>query len=412
MPHERYDMAAVRSWERTASGGVRLSAALTRAGVLVYRDAAGREIRELRPESEVFAEPSLRSLRGAPVTDLHPSALVTPSTWRDLAVGHVGDDIAREGPLVVASVLVQDAGEIARIEAGERKEVSAGYVCEVEETPGMTEAGEPYDRVQRGIRYNHAALGPEGWGRAGAEVSLRLDAAVEVVREPLVARADSNATAGSSSAAQEQRMKKKLKVRGREIEIRADADDGMAEAQGAVVELEKKADADAAELGAVKAALMDALTKVASLEAKWAAASAANPAPPAVTEESIPEEVLDSALTKRAALIESARKVLGADADLKGKKPPEIKRAVVAKRMPNVKFDSLTADTVDGMFRALVESSGSAASEGARNDALAEAHAAAVRADEGKGNTAASEPKTLADRLVEKGRAPLSGKVS
>lgn len=407
MPHERYDMSAVRSWERTASGGVRLSAALTRSGVLVYRDAAGREIRECRPESEVFSSDSLRSMRGAPVTDLHPSALVTPSSWRDLAVGHVGDDVAREGLLFVSSLLVQDAGEIARIEAGERKEISAGYVCEVDEPPGTSPTGEPYDRVQREIRYNHVALGPEGWGRAGAEVSLRLDAAVEVVRGPLVARADSNATAGSSSAAQEQRMKKKLKVRGREIEIRADAADGMAEAQGAVAELEKKADADAAELGAVKAALMDALTKVASLEAKMAAASVATvPAAPAITEESIPEEVLDSALARRAVLVESARKVLGSDADLKGKKPLEIKRAVVAKRMPNVKFDSLSADTVDGMFRALVE-----ANESARNDALAAAHEAAVRADEGTGNTPAREAKSLVDRLVAKGRAPLSGKV-
>ncbi|MDP3278282.1 MAG: DUF2213 domain-containing protein [Deltaproteobacteria bacterium] len=175
-------MATVRSWERTPSGGVRLSAAITKAGVLTYRDTTGREWRELRPASEVFAEDSLRTLRGAPVTDLHPTKLVTPETWRELSVGHVGDDIAREDALVVASVLVQYAAEIARIEAGERKEISAGYVCEVDETPGITAEGERYDRVQRAIRYNHAALGPSGWGRAGADVSLRLDAAVEVVR--------------------------------------------------------------------------------------------------------------------------------------------------------------------------------------------------------------------------------------
>jgi hypothetical protein len=406
--HERYDMAAVRSWERTASGGVRLSAALTRTGILTYRDNTGREWREYRPSAEVFAEDSLRSLRGAPVTDLHPTTLVTPATWRDLAVGHVGDDVAREGELVVASVLVQDASEIARIEAGARKEVSAGYVCEVDDTPGVTPEGEAYDRVQRAVRYNHVALGPEGWGRAGAEVSLRLDAAVEVVRAPLVARVDDNATAGSSSAAQEQRMKKKLKIRGREIELRADADDGMAEAQGAVVELEKKADADAAELGAVKAALMDALTKVASLEAKMAAASAATPSAPAITEEAIPEEVLDSALVKRAALVESARKVLGADFDAKGKKPAEIKRAVIAKQMPNVKFDSLTADTVSGMFDAIVAVvPATSASTEQRNDALADAHAAAVKNDT---HNADGAPKSLADRIVEKGRAPISGK--
>lgn len=402
-------MAAVRSWERTASGGVRLSAALTRTGILTYRDSTGREWREYRPATEVFAEDSLRSLRGAPVTDLHPTTLVTPATWRDLAVGHVGDDVAREGELVVASVLVQDASEIARIEAGERKEVSAGYVCEVDDTPGVTPEGEAYDRVQRAVRYNHVALGPEGWGRAGAEVSLRLDAAVQVVRDGAVAaRADDNATAGSSSAAQEQLMKKKLKIRGREIEIRTDAEDGMTEAQSAVTELEKKADADATELAAVKAGLMDALQKVAAMEARMAADKAATPTTPAITEEAIPEEVLDSALVNRAALIESARKVLGADADLKGKKPAEIKRAVVSKSLPTVKLDSLTADTLNGMFDAIVSLPATSANTEHRNDALADAHAAAVKNDT---HNADGAPKSLADRIVEKGRAPISGKV-
>lgn len=401
-------MSSVRSWERTASGGVRVLASITKAGVLTYRDTAGKEWREWRPPEEVFSEDSLATLRGAPVTDLHPSSLVTPENWRDVTVGHVGDDVSRDGSLVAASVLVQDASEIARIESGQRKEVSAGYVCQIDDTPGVTPDGEAYDRVQRRIRYNHVALGPSGWGRAGADVSLRLDAAVEVVRDGAVAaRADDKATAGTSSAAEEtQRMKKKtLKVRGREIEIRADADDGMIEAQSAVTELETKANADAAELAAVKAALMDALQKVAAMEAKMAAAAAAS-SPPAVTEEMIPEEVLDSALAKRAALIESARKVLGTEADLKGKKPAEIKRAVIAKHVPSVKLDSLTADTINGMFDAIVAVvPAPSASAEKRNDALAAAHAAANNA------TATSAPKTLADRLVERGTQPLSGRI-
>lgn len=402
-------MSAVRSWERTASGGVRLSAAITKSGVLTYRDPSGNEWREWRPPEEVFAEESLATLRGAPVTDLHPSGLVTPATWRDVSVGHVGDDVARDGIYVAASVLVQDASEIARIEAGERREISAGYACKVDDTPGVTPEGEPYDRVQRRIRYNHAALGPEGWGRAGSDVSLRLDAAVEVVRDGAVAaRADNNATAGSSSAAQEQLMKKKLKIRGREIEIRTDADDGMAEAQGAVSELEKKADADANELAAVKAALMDALQKVAAMEAKMTAAAAATPAAPAITEEAIPEAVLDAAIEKRTALIESARKVLGADADLKGKKPSEIKRAAIAKQMPTVKLDSLTVDTINGMFEAIVTvAPATSASAEKRNDALAAANEAAVKSD----TTNASGQKSLAERLVEKSKQPLLGKV-
>ena len=33
-----------------------------------------------------------------------------------------------------------------------------------------------YDAIQRGIVYNHAALGPSGWGRQGATVALKFDA--------------------------------------------------------------------------------------------------------------------------------------------------------------------------------------------------------------------------------------------
>ncbi len=40
--------------------------------------------------------------------------------------------------------------------------------------PG-THRGERYDAVQTSIRYNHVALGPKDWGRAGSEASLRLD---------------------------------------------------------------------------------------------------------------------------------------------------------------------------------------------------------------------------------------------
>ena len=71
-------------------------ATVTRVGVLEYEDADGTRWGELRTEEEVFAAASLATLRGAPLTDLHPSRLVTPETWKRVAIGHVGDDVARE----------------------------------------------------------------------------------------------------------------------------------------------------------------------------------------------------------------------------------------------------------------------------------------------------------------------------
>lgn len=184
---QRTDFASARldAIQRTPQGGLRIAANLTREGVLTYSDGKGATWKEYRPEDEVFAADSLSSLRAAPVTDLHPQKLVTADSWRTDAVGHVCDDVARDGQFVTATVIVQDAAEVVRIDAGERKEVSCGYECDVDKTPGTTPTGERYDAVQRNIRYNHVALGPVGWGRAGPEVSLRMDgAAIEVQPAP------------------------------------------------------------------------------------------------------------------------------------------------------------------------------------------------------------------------------------
>lgn len=324
---------------------------MARSGVLEYSDGQ-RTWREYRPPEEVFAEDSLATLRGAVVTDMHPPKLVTPETYASVARGHADGAARRDGDLLVTDMMVQEAGLCRAIEAGERRELSCGYTCEVERTPGVTPEGEHYDAIQRRIRHNHIALLPPGEGRSGPEVSLRLDgAAVEV-------------SAGTSAAKGNPSMKK-IKIKGREIKL--DAAEDEAAAQSAVDEVQKKADADASELAAVKGALMDALQKVAAMEAKMAAASAATPA--AVTEDMVPEEVQDAIASKRGALLTSARKVLGPEVKLDGLKATEIHQRVVAKAHPSMKLDGLSADTIRGMYEVVV----APASE--RNDALSAARA-------------------------------------
>lgn len=406
----------MRQVERTPQGGLRVPAAVARTGIQTYQLTDGRTVREYRSPEEVFSADSLATLRGAPVTDLHPETLVTADNWKALSVGHVADTIERENDLVVTQLLVQDAAECRRIDARERVEVSCGYECELDETPGVSPEGEPFDRQQRAIRYNHVGLGPEGWGRAGSRVSLRLDGAAVQIADASVQRAPPThetttqrealppattsveASSGVSNegrsapatprldAAKDNTMTTPLKVRGTEFKL--DSDVGVAAAQGAVDEMTKKMDTDAAELAAVKTALMDALTKVASLEAKMTAAAAASAAPaqsvPPMTEADVPESVQDSIAAKRLALRADAAVVLGDDAS-KIEKAAELKRAVITKVMPDTKLDGLSADTVDGMFRAVVASTrrakqaatktDSAEKAEPRNDALANARA-------------------------------------
>lgn len=182
MPASRFDFGSpVTSTITTPAGGRRLSGRFTRIGVATYQRGDGTSVREHRPREEVFAEDSLASLRGAPVTDLHPPGeeMVNPTNWATLAKGHALDGKPLD-PFIEGQVDVNDQGLIAKIDAGEAKEISMGYTCDVDATPGVFE-GQPYDQVQRNIRYNHVALGPEGWGRMGPRVSLRVDSSSAIL---------------------------------------------------------------------------------------------------------------------------------------------------------------------------------------------------------------------------------------
>jgi uncharacterized protein len=165
--------------ERTPQGGLRIPAALTRVGVFAYRNADGSTRKEYRPAEEVFRADSLASLRGAPVTDLHPQVFVSPDNYKTLSVGHVGDEVRQDGRHVRAALYVQDKGVLDAVQRRDRKEISCGYSMRWDPTPGVFE-GERYDGVQRDIVYNHVALGPANWGRAGRDVALRLDSQVSV----------------------------------------------------------------------------------------------------------------------------------------------------------------------------------------------------------------------------------------
>jgi len=183
-PCARFEMMVVRRFDlsgtigkiqRTPQGGIRVDAALTRAGIFEYVLPDGSVRREYRDPAEVFVEDSIETLRAAPVTRLHPADMVTPDTWKDAdVIGHVDGAPAREEDLVVAQVVIQDADAIDAIDREKMREVSCGYVCELDLTPGELPSGERYDARQTKIRYNHVALVPRG--RAGREVALRLDA--------------------------------------------------------------------------------------------------------------------------------------------------------------------------------------------------------------------------------------------
>lgn len=176
----RYDSARLGPTpHRDARGFLAAPARVTRTGVLTYRRADGSTVRELRHPDDVFRADSLETLRRAPLTVGHPKDAqgepvdVSASNTREFEVGYL-DQPRRDGDFVAGDAIVRAADVVARIDAHELSELSCGYDCKIDPTPGVYQ-GAPYDARQVEIRYNHVALLPVGAGRAGRDVKLRLD---------------------------------------------------------------------------------------------------------------------------------------------------------------------------------------------------------------------------------------------
>ena len=313
----RFDVAALGNAERTPQGFLRIPAYLTRVGVLEYKRADGTVVRELRPRDEVMRATSLATLSAAPVTDLHPSVMVTPTNVRELQIGHVSDEVKADGHMVAAHVTIQDAGAIAAVEAGKRRELSCGYQCRIDETPGVFE-GQSYDQVQRGIVYNHVALGPANWGRAGRDVALRVDSKDAGGDEVDVFRLDAADAVSVAIVAPPDDGGLRMEP----VTIHVDGVDvKVVDKQGAQV-LEKGFATRNDNLANVTGERDKLQGRVDQLEAdlkktKTELAQANDP------------KRLDAALNARVALVEAAKRVLPAEHKFDGQTPRQIQEAVL-----------------------------------------------------------------------------------
>jgi hypothetical protein len=318
----RFDVAEIGKAARTPQGFLRVSAYLTRVGVFAYRRADGTTVRELRPEDEVFAAQSLASLNHAPVTDLHPTEMVSPTNVRKLSVGHVSADVRKDGHRVAGGVIVEDDAVIKAVERGDRREVSCGYRCRVDATPGVWN-GQPYDCVQRDITYNHAALGPKNWGRTGNDIALRVDSQDGAAGVEQMFRLDDAADAVSelTTTAPGDRDDSDDGGDMDQVTLRVDGLDVLVPKQsGQVVEKGfKTRDDSIVALTKERDTLQgraDALTKeLADVKVQLTAAS--------------DPKRLDSAVNERAALLEQARRTMPANHSFDGQTPRQIHEAVL-----------------------------------------------------------------------------------
>ncbi|MBA3841188.1 MAG: DUF2213 domain-containing protein [Actinobacteria bacterium] len=169
---QHYDKGTLSPAKRRDNGTVVAEAHLTRSGVFTYAKPGGGITREYRPDTEVFSPASLESFNLVPVTDDHPPELLTAANAAQYSVGTTGNDVRADDDHVIGSVAIHDAKMIAKMDAG-KLQVSCGYECDLDETPGIAPDGTRYDAVQRNIRGNHLAIVQRG--RADS-ARLRMDA--------------------------------------------------------------------------------------------------------------------------------------------------------------------------------------------------------------------------------------------
>jgi hypothetical protein len=173
------------------------------------------------------------------------------------------------------------------------------------------DSGAGYDAVQTQIRYNHIALLPRGQGRAGTDVSLRLDTSEDVGYTTDMAQ---------------------IQIGSETFEVPEQVASAYSSAQGQVAALSARADAAEAKVSEVSARADAADAQVASL-------SAVDHTP-----------AIAQGVTDRLALLERVRASLPSF-EYKGQTDDQIKAEVVAAK--GVRADGKDSAWISGAFEAV-----------------------------------------------------------
>lgn len=169
----RYDTYTIKAG-KTEEGFIRDAPVIGRVGILKYQNPDGTVRYEYRPPEEAFRADSLATLKGKPVTIGH-HGIVSDKTWNQaIPVGTILSEGRQDGDNIRADMVIYNLPTSAR-------EISCGYQCDTEETPGTAPDGQHYDAIQRNIRYNHVAI--VNRARAGSIARLNMDGDEEIMEE-------------------------------------------------------------------------------------------------------------------------------------------------------------------------------------------------------------------------------------
>jgi uncharacterized protein len=311
--------------------------------------AGGGMVTVYRPESAVFAKDSLATYVGKPVTLGHPPEQVTADNWKEYAVGDIGEEIARDGECVRASIKMMDGKAIRAVDGGIR-EVSMGYTTPIVIVDGIAPDGTPYQAVQTGpIKINHLAFVPEA--RGGKKLRIG-DSANSWGVSPV--------TVSDKEERQMADQTRKIKIGDMTIET-TDA--------GAISALQDHAEKLQTALDAASAAKTKAEEELGAEKAKVAA----------MEKEKMTDAQIDARVAARAALIGDA-KGLYPDLQTDGLTDAAIRKAVVIKAHGDAFIDGMSDAAIDGAYRVVMAAKPKDALAGVKVDAKVVADSAAIYA--------------------------------
>lgn len=327
------DAVTVSGTRRTADGYLVAEAKAVRTGIQLYLgDEVGkpemRVVRVYRPEEEVFSDASLQSFTHAPVTDDHPKDAVTSANWKDLAVGEVSTAAKKDGEWVWLPLILKDAAAISKVE-GDKRELSAGYTCELVWGDGVTPSGEAYDAKQTNIKINHLAIVDRA--RAGSQARIG-DGAISWGAAPI-------STTDKETVDMTEALRTVV-VDGLSVQT---TDQGAQ----AIAKLQKDLESSAAKIVSLDAAHGVAIAakdqEIGTLKADLKKAQDA-----AMKPEDVDRLVADrAALVQTVKAIDSKIEIKGSDADLR--------RAAVKAKLGDEMVKDASDDMITGMFRAIAK---------------------------------------------------------
>lgn len=344
----------MRGVQKTVQGFLKCDAALGRVGVLTYQTPAGPR-RELRPPDEVFSPVSMVTASDAVVTDMHPAkddGWIDTKNHKRLSVGHVSGGVHQDGEHLMGQVTITDPKMIELVNAGQRKEVSPGYLCRLDAVPGRwngteygpnVQDGEPYDAIQRDIIHNSVGIGPSNWGRQGSSVSLRLDS-LGADDGAAFADGDANALDLDSNPKRGRTMDLiEFKLDGIGVQVSPAARDvierALSERSTKIAGLEKQVADAVAEKSALQGRCDSFAEKVTALETEL---------------KSAPEKTR-AEIKARVELESQAQRVLGSEIKFDGKSDREVREMALIKLTPTLKLDGRDDAYVTARFDMAVE---------------------------------------------------------